>query len=107
MNIESWKYKFGLGNWVIQVKIDPTLKQNAKTIADPRYQRATIFLQKEDLGEEFDRVVIHELIHIIMSMYDFYVDNKVKDSDIIQVARENAVSQLGEIFIRNWGDDHV
>lgn len=107
VNIDSWKYRFGLGNWVINVKIDSHLTQNAKTVADPRYQRATITLRTKDLGDEFDRVIIHELIHIVMSMYDFYVDNKIKDSGIIQVSRENAVSQLGEIFMRNWGDEHV
>lgn len=102
MTLVDWQERFGLSNWVISLEIDHTLKQNAKTIADPRYQRAKIIVAKDDLApEEQDRIMIHELIHIVMSMYDFYVDNKIENDDVVAVARENAVSQLGEIFARN------
>lgn len=101
--VEDWEDKFGLANWKIRIAFDKDLKQYAQTVADPRYQTATITFNSRVLTDEVNwhTVIIHELIHIVMSMYDFYVDNKVEDSDIIVVARENAVSQLGEIFLRN------
>lgn len=99
--LKRWQEKFGLTNWVIRFEIDSKLKQNAKTIADPRYQRATITVHSDFEEIEWNRIIVHELIHIVMAMYDFYVDNSIDNSDIISVARENAVSQLGEIFLRN------
>jgi hypothetical protein len=100
--VDKLQEDFGLSNWVIELEEVKGLKQNAKTVADPRYNRAKISVSPVVLENknEWERVVIHELIHIIMAMYDFYVDNKIKDQDVISVERESAVSQLGEILIR-------
>lgn len=102
MSVKEWQDKFGLHNWQIEVQYDPNLTRIAKTVGDPRYQEAVITYQGNEGSLIPDRIIVHELIHIVMSMYDFYVDNKIEDEEVIGVARENAVSQLGEIFIRNY-----
>lgn len=100
MTLKKWQSKFGLDNWQITLQYDPTLTQLAKTIGDPRYQEAVIIYQGNEGSLIPDKIIVHELIHIVMSMYDFYVDNKI-DSKVTAIAKENAVSQLTEIFMRN------
>lgn len=51
---------------------------------------------------EWDLVIIHELIHIVMALYDFYADNLGKEGsqELFYIARENSVSQLANIIVR-------
>lgn len=101
--IQELQEKFGLQNWVIDVTEDEAQKQNAKTLADARYNRAVITINPEILKHkrEWDRIIYHEFIHICLSLYDFYVDNHIQDDDMIAVARESGVSNLVEIYLRN------
>lgn len=95
---------FGLQNWKIEAFEDKELKQNAKTIADPRYYKAIITVADYILEDEkiWDEIIVHEMIHIVMSLLDFYTDNLTKEgmNELLSVARENSVSQLANIMIR-------
>lgn len=94
---------FGIPNWTVDILFDASLKQNAMTLADPRYNRATITINPETFTEKNrQNILIHEFIHIIMSLYDYFADNLGKEGtdDLFFIARENAVSQLTKIFLR-------
>ena len=118
-----WQHKFGLDNWKIIVKEDKITPDDtiqtagAKTIADPRYHVATISVYPNTLArrEVWHETIIHELIHVVMSQYDMYVDNftdfakiPVKNADeLFFCARESGVSELTSILMRliEWGDE--
>lgn len=112
MNIEelitSYQHLFGLDNWkitIIKPQLDTELA-NAKTIADPRYNRATMTLYPRLIADDtiWEEIIIHELIHIVMSLYDFFADNLGKEGEttdeLFFIARENSVSQLTSIIMR-------
>lgn len=101
---QEWTKRFGLTNWKIQITFDPDCLKDGITQADPRYYRANITFNTSvlDQKEEWDRIIVHELIHIIMSLYDFYVDNSSKEGtdELLMTARESSVSQLTHIILR-------
>ena len=108
---------FGLENWTIKVKIQQFDQENrhAKTIANPIYYSVTIDIYPLCLNhpEVWDSVLIHEFIHIVMALYDFYVDNLGKEiknekgevitDELFFIARESSVSQLTQIMLRMKG----
>lgn len=102
--VKYLKRVFGLDNWEMIVVYSPDLKQNARTMADPRYYVATISVSKELLEneEKWEMVIVHELIHVVMALYDFYADNLGKEgsNELFYIARENSVSQLAHIIMR-------
>lgn len=106
--IKTYQHLFGLDNWKITL-IKPEIDQelaNAKTYADPRYNTAVMTLYPRLINDPtiWDEIVIHELIHIAMSLYDFFADNLGKEGkevdDLFFIARENSVSQLTSIIMR-------
>jgi predicted RNA-binding protein len=111
--VEYFKKLFGLDNWKFTIKYAiQNENNNAKTLADPRYKTARItvypiLLNNKDM---WDEIIVHELIHVVMSLYDFYVDNlgheiknekgEIITDELFFIARENAVSELTTIFMR-------
>lgn len=111
---EHYKDMFGLSNWSINYVFHPTQVElhRAKTLANPTYNVATLTVYPLLLNkrEDWDEVILHELIHIVMAMYDFFVDNAVPDEETTQLmffARENAVSQLTSVITRILKIDKV
>ena len=108
--VREIKDLFGLSNWTIildkQLNDVPHLSglTNAKTIADPNYNRATITVYPCLLKNEsiWDEVIIHEMIHVVFAMYDFFADNMAKKGteDLFYLARESSTSQMTSILIR-------
>lgn len=104
--LEYFKELFGLKNWDILVKLSPTVDQNhsAMTLADPRYHHADMTVYPQVLANEgaFDAIIVHELIHIVMAMYDYFADNlgKKGTDELFFIAREKSVSELTHIFMR-------
>lgn len=96
--IIKYQKLFGLDNWKIIVGFDFNLNANARTIADPRYYKAEITFKKECE----DEIIVHEMIHVVMALYDFYADNLGKEGsdELFFIARENSVSQLTHIIMR-------
>jgi hypothetical protein len=109
--ITSYQHLFGLDNWkIILIKPDQDAElTNAKTLADPRYNRATMTLYPRLLADQtiWDEIIVHELIHIVMAGYDHLVDNttitdipQATTDELLFNARENSVSQLTSIIMR-------
>lgn len=101
--VKYFQELFGLQNWKITIKVDATLKHNCETLSDPRYYEAIIKITDHIKDEsEWDLIIVHEMIHIVMSLLDFYTDNMSKEgmNELLSVARENSVSQLANIMIR-------
>jgi hypothetical protein len=103
--VKYFQELFGLGNWNISVFFKgKDFEHNAQTKADPRYYESTIIIQEITLEFEkkWDLIIVHEMIHIVMSLLDFYTDNMTKEgmNELLSVARENSVSQLANIMIR-------
>ena len=100
----EYKLLFGLTNWQFVLSYDPNLEQSAKTLADPRYNRAQITIQSSLLAApaSWDEIIVHELIHVVFAMYDFFADNLGQDGsdNLFFVARENATSQMTQIVLR-------
>jgi len=97
--VKQYQQIFGLENWTIELTEDPNLNASARTFADPRYYKASITYKP---GKFTDETIVHELIHIVMALYDFYADNLGREGsdELFFVARENAVSQLTHIMMR-------
>jgi len=106
--IKYYQELFGLQNWNIEIKKDAALNANAQTYADPVYCKAVITFRFDSDPVNEDAIIIHEFIHILMATYDKIVDNNIAISKLEQstsdelffYARENAVSQLTQVFIR-------
>lgn len=104
--IKEYQELFALNNWKISAMANLADEENhsAKTIADPRYLIAimTIYPTLLKNESEWDSVIVHELIHVVMSLYDFFCDNMGKeDSDeLFFIAREKSVSELTSIMMR-------
>ena len=106
--VKEIKDLFGLTNWTIildKKTVDvPHLSglTRAKTVADPNYNRATITVYPCLKESEWDEVLIHEMIHVVFAMYDFFADNMAKKGteDLFYLARESATSQMTSILIR-------
>lgn len=102
--LRDYQELFGLQNWTISLLTSDTLKQNAMTYADPNYNRATITINNNILDKPayFDELIIHELIHIVMALYDYFADNLGQEGSdkLFFIARENSVSQLTKIMLR-------
>lgn len=105
--LEEYKNVFGLNNWKIVVRQSPLDEKyhNAMTIADPRYQHATMTVYPRLLNsgsENYEEVIIHELIHIVFAMYDYFADNLGKEGtdDLFFIARESGVSAMTSVIMR-------
>ncbi len=103
--LQYYQKLFGLDNWNIllqQSNFDDGNNHSAKTIADPRYHQATMEIYPQALNGDIDSIIVHELIHIVMAMYDYFADNLGKDGtdDLFFIAREKSVSELTHIFMR-------
>jgi len=104
--LEYFKDLFGLKNWDILVNLAQFEDKNhsAMTIADPRYHHAVMTVYPQALMNEgsFDSIIVHELIHIVMAMYDYFADNlgKKGTDELFFIAREKSVSELTHIFMR-------
>lgn len=109
--ITRYQHLFGLDNWKIELTKPEQDRElvNAKTLADPRYNRAVMTLYPRFIAnpEIWDEIVIHELIHVIMAGYDHLVDNttitdipQATTDELLFNARESSVSQLTNIIMR-------
>jgi hypothetical protein len=113
LRVEAFQNKFGLSNWKINL-IFPSDNvphvsglSRAKTLANPQYYVAemTVYPILLAAESEWDEVIVHELVHITMALYDFLVDNlgasdKKENEDIFYLARESSTSQLTSIIMR-------
>ena len=108
-----WQDYFGLNNWKINVQsaiMDEKMpfgekNRGIRTLADYTYATATMVVYPSTLAspEEWDEMIVHELIHVVMAEYDFLTDNLTNDhgeESVLFMARENTVSQLTKIFAR-------
>lgn len=97
---------FGLDNWKIDVLWEKQFTEQAaaKTLADPKYMRAYVWLSEhtKQTASVWDEIIIHELIHIVMAWYDYYADNLSQEGtqELFFNVRENSVSQLTTIMQR-------
>ena len=110
--VTYYQHLFGLDNWQISIQEGKEEgNHSAKTIADPRYAKALMTVYPKFLESKvWDETIIHELIHVIMSEYDFYVDNlgheiknekgEIITDELFFIARERAVSELTTVIIR-------
>jgi hypothetical protein len=103
--VSKYQKLFGLDNWTIDAGFKFDLAANAKTMADPRYYKATISFKDQNQPDE---IIVHEMIHIVMAKYDFYVDNFTDFSklpteaadNLYFIERESSVSQMTKIMMR-------
>ena len=102
--LAKYQKLFALENWTFTVKENSFSPgdYNAKTLADPRYHHADITISASLNPEDHERIVIHELIHVVMALYDFYVDSigQPEAKELYFTSRESAVSQLTAIIMR-------
>jgi hypothetical protein len=100
--VKFYQDLFGLQNWTITFYYEPKSGPIVSTKADPRYYTALVTINKMIEVGNLDAIIVHELIHIVMSLYDFYVDNASKEGtqDILSTSREGATSQLANIITR-------
>lgn len=102
--LTEFKELFGLHNWRITLQQVETTAFAAKTLADPRYHKAdmevgTHIIQKPN---EWEAIIVHELIHIVNALYDYFADNLGKDGtdELFFIARESACSQMTSVILR-------
>lgn len=110
--LRNYQVLFGLTNWKIILINSPVQVEDrrAKTLANPQYYTATVTVYPQLMNEPqvWDEIIIHELIHVVMALYDFYVDNMGTMTDITKsgvdelffTARESSVSQITQIMLR-------
>lgn len=104
--IRHYQGIFGLQNWKITLVYanEDVENHKVKTYADPRYNLASMTIYPRLLKEqaEWDETIVHELIHVVMALYDFFADNlgKEESDELFAIARENATSQLTNIIMR-------
>lgn len=97
--IQHYVDLFGLTNWKIKVTIQPNLNATARTLANPNYFTAETTFKEENPGDD---IIIHEMIHVLFALYDYYADNLISPDaeSYVFTARESAVSQLTNIMLR-------
>lgn len=102
--VKHFQKIFGLTNWNITVvrAINKDGEHSARTLADPRYHQATITFYLGIDESTVDDIIVHELIHVVMAMYDYFADNLGKEGtdNLFFIAREKSVSELTHIFMR-------
>lgn len=107
--LDYYQDLFGLNNWHINLVVSQLQVQNhhAMTLADPRYHKATITVYPNLITNPaaYDETIIHELIHIVFAMYDYFADNLGKEGsdDMFFIAREAGVSAMTSIIMRIIG----
>lgn len=97
--VKHFKDLFGLNNWNIKVIIEPNLNATARTLANPNYFVADMTFKEE---KPEDEIILHEMIHVLFALYDFYADNLISPDaeSYVFTARESGVSQLTNIMMR-------
>lgn len=94
LGLEGWHWDFRTAN----------IKESALTLADPTYLSVTLTLNPELLlhKKEWDEVIVHELVHVQMSIYDYFVDNSTKKGwqDLVRFSRENSTTQIARSIIK-------
>lgn len=97
--LKYYQELFGLTNWKINTSVQPTLNATARTLANPNYYVADMVFKEEDPSDE---TILHEVIHVLFALYDFYADNLIPQDAQAYVftARESSVSQLVSIIMR-------
>lgn len=97
--ITYYQNLFGLNNWKLNVSVNENLNATARTLANPTYFVADMVFKSHDVDEE---TIIHEMIHVLFALYDFYADNLISPDaeSYVFTARESGVSQLTNIMMR-------
>src|SRR5690242_8475503 len=107
-----WQQAMGLVNWDIQVYFKrqgkskyetEEFEQVEKTISHPQYKMASIYFNPKNIDRIDDGVIVHELLHCLMSpLISTAVENS-KDADSVEYYNEMIVSELDRIITRTLG----
>lgn len=106
ISLAYYQSLFGLENWQIEVLWETKFTEDAsaKTLADPKYLKAYMWLSDhiKQTSKKWDEIIIHELIHVVMAWYDYYADNLAQEGtqELFFNVREHSVSQLTTIIQR-------
>jgi hypothetical protein len=72
--VRAWQERLGLGSWDITVKVEPVEGQdNAWGACFPHddYEVATIVIEPDVPGEQLERIIVHELLHLVVRDLDW------------------------------------
>ncbi len=106
IRLQHFQKLFGLDNWTIKLEQASLEDKNhsVMTFADPRYYTATMTIYPQALVNEadYDRLVVHELLHVVFALYDFFADNMSKEGsdELFFIAREKSISEATAIIMR-------
>lgn len=107
-----WQQALGLINWDIKVyfKKQPDSKwatkeyeQIAKTTSHPQYKLGSIYFNPRILDQVDDNVIVHELLHCLMSPLIATACENSKDPESVEYYNEMVVSELDRIITRTLG----
>jgi len=105
--LQHWQEVLNLKDWDLTIKLSEFTRtdyqQTGDIEVDKENKKATVLISKKDTGKDPNKVILHELIHLILWRYDQYsekliaVDNKNKYFELL----EKTVESLTDIIYKN------
>lgn len=109
--IKYWKKNLGLSNWEFQVTIDYCGETSGKIVFNSHTHRAIIYLNpkvdswlNKDGEDELEFVVVHELLHIVLSKV---LNDRCAEDELYFEIKEETINTLASALIREkyFGDE--
>lgn len=107
--VDKWQDKMGLQNWEITIYFKDYSKNKYKnsyysvmatTLSNHQYKLGSIYFNPKDLDIIDESVVVHELLHLLLSPLVETARKDKKNKDDADYFNEQIVSELERILMR-------
>ena len=104
--LKHWQEVLNLSDWQLEIRFSDFARtdyhQTGDVEVDLENKKGVVLISKKDNGKDLNKVILHELIHLLLWPYDQYsekqipADNKNKYFDLL----ESTINSLTDIIYK-------
>lgn len=98
--LKHWQSKLNLDDWDLSIKLTDFNRtdfiQTGDVKVDTKNKKAVVLIANDETGKDVNKVILHELVHLLLWDLDHYAEKHVPDKKEYLTLLEKTVGDITE-----------